>query len=116
MRAVQVQPSSRPTLLSSCEADFDGNKRIDAALLVLSGSGLELLVVLRGGDGKAFMLADGIAPLAELRCETGAEMRELPAGAARRTPGAYIILDQLEGAKLAYVWRGKRFVELAISD
>jgi len=108
--------------ISSCELDFNNDGQADIALLVETVRGRELIIMLRTKEGYAAYEVANVPPLMHLSCRFGKSLKEAPAGRkgtearTHRTPGAYIRLNQPEGASIAYFWNGKAFTQVWTSD
>ena len=110
------------SFVSGCEADLDKDGDQDAALLIHTVSGYELIVIMRSDQGtKSYVLNRSDAGR-RLACKYGTELRETGAGpdkGERRTfkiDGAYITLLQPESSEVAYFWMDGDFKEVWLSD
>lgn len=106
--------------LSSCQADFNGDQKIDIALLFETDLGREAVVLMRTTEGyNAILLNDSLPANMFMSCGTGSRVRGTTEDGQQvevETPGAYIVLYQPESAAMAYYWDGTEFNYVWISD
>lgn len=109
--------------ISSCEIDLNADKRSDIALSIEDTRGTELVVLLATPDGySTIVLSRGHSAQTVLGCKFAATVTETVAGPGRprprtvRTPGTFLTFSQPEGASIAYVWDGKKFIEVFTAD
>jgi hypothetical protein len=74
-----------------------------------------------GGDYRAFVLARTATTLPLVAsCVSGRTVTETAAGDGRprtvATPGVYVLLDQPEGARQAFVWVKDKFERVWVAD
>ncbi len=118
----QTQPGlgSSVKMVSGCEIDLTGDSRVDMALAVETSRGNEAIALIASSRGYTAVVLSRDHGAVVLRCERGKSVRETSAGSGRGrvvpTLGTYLVVDQLEGAKAAYLWNGKKFVEVWIAD
>lgn len=119
--ASQASKMASSVVLSSCQADLTGDGQADVALALGGPRTPEVVALVSGKTGtyQAFVLSRDHGTIV-LSCERGATVTETKAGGGTgklvKTPGYYVLVGQPEGAKAAYVWNGKQFEEVWISD
>lgn len=104
--------------LSSCEVDLNADDELDAVFLVETVRGHELIILLR--RSRAYEAHSFTVTREQLSCPIGDTVSETAsaAGAGRhlKTPGAYVLLRQPEGAARAFVWTSGKFIEIWTRD
>jgi hypothetical protein len=106
--------------LSSCRADFNGDRRVDIGLLIESDYGREALILLRGNAGySVYSLSDSLSETMYMCCGIGnmvSGTTEEGDEVDRQTPGAYLVLYQPESASQAWYWTGTEFEYIWLGD
>ena len=110
------------SFVNGCEVDLDKDGDQDSALLIHTGKGYELIVIMRlEQETKSYVLnrSNGAR---HLNCKYGMEIKETSAGPGKREgrtfkiDGAFITLLQPESSEVAYFWMDGEFKEVWVSD
>lgn len=117
------EEAGRPLkFISSCELDLNKDEMDDIALLVEAENGRELIILMRNSEGYNAFVISHVGEYEYLSCYYGDSLEETSAGKGNKetkvykTPGAYLLLGQPEGASRAFFWNGKGFTQVSTGD
>ena len=119
----QSQRADSVRCVTTCAADLNADGQSDLAILLQNQDKQQLVVLLATNGGyKSYLLRSDTETAWILICQVGNRVREAGAGPGKhkrrsfKTPGAYLIMSQPEGAAVAYFWNGEKFQEVWIAD